>query len=206
MNRREFLQCAAILASGAGTSRLALALSEEQQRYLATAPNYNSGPISYLSPERRKLVAAMAETIIPRTDTPGAIDAGVPAYLERMKADWLNEEELAIFEAGLADLESHIPVEYGKPFDALKAEQQRHILEALEEAASDSDWYAGSGKPGDYQSDAPFICQFKELTVWGFFTSEVGGTQVLRHNAMPMYFDGDVPLGPGDSSWTNSFF
>ena len=206
MNRREFLQCAAVLASGASASRLGLALSEEQQRYLATAPNYNSGPLNYLSPERRKLVAAMAETIIPRTDTPGAIDAGVPAYLERMMADWLNQEELAIFEAGLGELESRIPEEYGKPFDALEAEQQRHILEDLEEAASDSAWYASAGKPGDYQSDAPFICQFKELTVWGFFTSEVGGTQVLRHNAMPMYFDGDVPLGPDDSSWTNSFF
>lgn len=205
MNRREFLHCAAILASGASASRLALSLSEEQQRYLATAPDYNSGPINYLSPERRKLVAAMAETVIPRTDTPGAIDAEVPAYLERMMADWLNEQELAIFDAGLEDLESRIPAEYGKPFDALEAAQQRHILEQLEEAASDSAWYAGGGKPGDYQSDAPFICQFKELTAWGFFTSEVGGTRVLRHNPMPMYFDGDVPLGPEDSSRAGSF-
>jgi len=206
MNRREFLQCAAILVSGAGIGIPGMALSEEQQRYLASAPNYNTGPVDYLSPERRKILAAMTEVIIPRTDTPGAIDAGVPAYLERMMADWLNEQELAVFDAGLADIEQRIPTEYGKPFYALAAEQQLAILQALEEDAAESPWYAFGGKPGDYTSDAPFICQLKELTAWGFFTSQVGATRVLRYDPMPMYFDGDVPLEPDDSSWSGSFF
>lgn len=198
MNRREFLQCAAVLVSGAGFSHLAL--TEEQKIYLTAAPDYIAGKVNYLSPERRLIVAAMAETIIPRTDTPGAIDAGVPVYLERMMADWLKDEEKAVFDAGLEDMENRIFSEYGEPFYALAPEQQQQILVDMEAAAADSAWYAGGRAPGEFLSDAPFICQFKELTVFGFFTSEVGSTQVLRYEPMPMYFDGDVPLGPDESS------
>ena len=42
MNRREFIQCAAILVSGVSVSQLGLALSDEQEQYLAAAPNYNT--------------------------------------------------------------------------------------------------------------------------------------------------------------------
>lgn len=206
MNRREFLQCAAILVSGSSAGRLAFALSEEQSAYLAANPNYNTGKVDYLSPERRKLVAAMAETILPRTETPGAIDAGVPQYLELMLAEWCNDTERAVFEAGFVDMETRIPAEFGQPFAALTAEQQLQVLQDMEAAVADDPWYNATGRPGDYISDAPFILQFKELTTWGFFTSEVGSTQVLRHNGMPMYFDGDVPLGPDQSSWAGRVF
>ena len=202
MNRREFLQCAAILASGAGVLRPGITLSEEQQAFLAARPNFNTQSVNYLAPLRRRIVAAMAEVIIPRTDTPGAIDAGVPAYLEIMMAEWMNVEEGAVFEEGLADIENRIPLEYGRPFFELNEKQQLEVMEALEDAVSDSSWYEFGNVTDNYRSDSPFICQFKELTIFGFFTSEAGGTQVLRHNPMPMKFDGDYPLSPDDSTWS----
>lgn len=202
MNRREFLQCAAILVSGVSASQLGFTLSEEQTLYLASAPNYNTTPVNYFNEAQRKIVAAMTEVIIPRTDTPGAIDARVPTYVELMVANWFNDEERTIFNAGLADIETRIPKEYGKPFDQLSDKQQLHIMEALEEAESDADWYEFGNVLREFISDAPFICQIKELTVWGFFTSQEGGSQVLRYDPMPMYFDGDTPLTPQDSSWS----
>jgi len=158
--------------------------------------------VNYFSPVQREIVAAMAEVIIPRTETPGAIDARVPAFLELMVAYWLNDEERAIFSDGLRDIETRIPAEYGKPFNQLSAQQQLQIMEALEDAASASPWYEFGNVQREYISDAPFICQFKELTVWGFFTSEEGGSQVLRYDPMPMFFNGDMPLAPDESSWT----
>jgi gluconate 2-dehydrogenase gamma chain len=205
MNRREFLQCAAILVSGVSASQLGFTLSEEQLVLLANAPNFNTTSIDYFSAAQREIVAALAETIIPRTEAPGAIDARVPVFLELMVANWLNEEERAIFDAGLNDIETRIPVEYGKPYPQLSAQQQLQILEALEDAASDSPWYDFGNVQREYLSDAPFICQLKELTIWGFFTSEVGGSQVLRYNPMPMFFDGDIPLASDDSSWAAHF-
>jgi gluconate 2-dehydrogenase gamma chain len=201
MNRREFLQCAAILISGASASQLGFSLSAEQQVYLANAPDFNSTPVDYFTPAQRRIVAAMSEVIIPRTDTPGAIDARVPAFIELMVANWLNDQERAIFGAGLQDIESRIPIEYGRPFDQLGTREQLQIMEQLEGAAADSPWYEFGNLRRDYISDAPFICQLKELTIWGFFTSQEGATQVLRYEPMPMHFDGDVPLTPGESSW-----
>lgn len=206
MNRREFMQCATILVSGLSASQLGFSLTEEQQVYLASAPNYNTGPLDYLTPAQRKIIAAMAEVIMPRTDTPGAIDAGVPAYIELMAAHWFSEQERSIFEAGLKDMETGIPVEYGKPFDQLDPRQQLDIMEAMEEAAADSSWYNFAEVQREFVSDAPFICQIKELTIWGFFTSEVGSKEVLRYNPMPMHFDGNIPLSPSESSWAGSDF
>lgn len=204
MNRREFLQCAAILISGVSASQLGFTLSEEQQIYLANAPDFNTTAVNYFTPEQREIVAAMAEVIIPRTETPGAIDTRVPAFIELMVANWLNDEERTIFNAGLQDIETRIPLEFGKPFNQLSAQQQLQIMEALEDAASDSPWYELGNVQREYISDAPFICQLKELTIWGFFTSEEGASQVLRYDPMPMYFDGNIPLAPEDSSWSNS--
>jgi len=203
MNRREFLQCAAILISGVSASQLGFSLSEEQQAYLANGPDYNTAAVNYFTAEQREIVAAMAEVVIPRTETPGAIDAGVPAFIELMVANWLNDEETAIFMAGLQDIETRIPLESGKPFNQLSSEEQLHIMETLEDAASDSPWYEFGNVQREYISDAPFICQVKELTIWGFFTSEEGGSQVLRYDPMPMYFDGNIPLASEDSSWSN---
>ena len=205
MNRREFLQCAAILITGVSASQLGFTLSAEQTVYLAAAPDYNTTPVNFFTPVQRETVTAMCEAIIPRTDTPGAIDAGVPQFLELMVADWLNDEERGIFISGLQDIADRIPQEYGKPFSQLGPQEQLQILEALEDAASDSSWYDLGNIQQVYMSDAPFICQMKELTIWGFFTSEAGGSQVLRYDPMPMYFDGDIPLSPDDSSWSNSF-
>jgi gluconate 2-dehydrogenase gamma chain len=203
MNRREFLQCAAILISGASASQMGFTLSAEQTVYLANAPDYNATAVDYFSPAQRKIVAAMAEVIIPRTDTPGAIDAGVPKYIELMAANWLNDGERVIFDAGLQDIENRIPEEYGRSFDQLSAAQQLQIMEALENGASDSEWYDFGNTLRDFISDAPFICQLKELTVWGFFTSQEGASQVLRYNPMPMYFNGDIPLTSDESSWSS---
>jgi len=201
MNRREFLQCAAILVSGTSASQLGFTLSEEQQVYLASAPDYNKGKVNYLTPAQRKIIAAMAEVVIPRTDTPGAIDAGVPNFIELMASDWFNEQESAIFSAGIKAMEEQVPSVYGKPFDQLDAAQQLEIMEELEAQASDSSWYEYGNVQREFISDAPFICQVKELTIWGFFTSEVGATQVLRYEPMPMAFDGNTPLSVQDSSW-----
>jgi gluconate 2-dehydrogenase gamma chain len=201
MNRRHFLECAALLISGVSASRLGWTLTEEQRVHLASAPDYVDQAVDYFTPEQRGVVAAIAETIIPRTETPGAIDADVPRFIELMLAQWCNDEERDVFQQGLTQLELRTRGEYGKRFDELDPNARLETLEALEADASDSAWYDQGNIRRDFISDAPFICQVKELTVWGFFTSEEGGTQVLRYNPMPMYFDGDIPLKPDDSSW-----
>ena len=59
MNRREFLQCAAILISGSSAAQLGFSLSAEQHVYLATAPDYNTTAVDYFTPAQREIVAAI---------------------------------------------------------------------------------------------------------------------------------------------------
>lgn len=206
MNRREFLQCAAILVSGAAVSQVGFSLTGEQYTYLATAPDYIARPGNYFSEAQKKAVAMLAETIIPRTETPGAIDANVPRFIELMVFEWLNDGERTLFLDGLSQLMSATPRDHGKPFEELPETERVRILEKLESQASDSSWYDFGNTRRDFISDAPFICQLKELTIWGFFTSEVGSTQVLRYEAMPMRFDGHLKLEENDSSWAGVLF
>lgn len=202
MNRRQFLECAALLITGATAAQAGFSLTEEQRVYLATAPDYIDKKVDFLSAEQRSTLALLTETVIPRTETPGAIDAGVPRFVELMVFEWFTPDERAIFLNGLNALMSNTFASFGKPFEALGIEQRTKILEALEREASDSPWYEmGNAGMGEEVSDAPFICKLKELTIWGFFTSEVGSTQVLRYEAMPMTFDGNRPLDKDDSSW-----
>jgi len=201
MNRREILQCAAVLVSGAGFSQLGFALNEKQRAYLATAPDYTSKKASYLSTKQRRIIAAMAEIIIPRSETPGATDANVAHFIELMVQDWFNDQERAIFDAGLEEMQSRVEDEYGKPYVALTAQEQLEVLQAMEDAAQVHSWYQQGNVRRAFISDAPFICQIKELTVWGFFTSEQGVKEVLRYNPMPMKFDGHHPRAEGDTAW-----
>ena len=202
MNRREFLQCTAILFSGATAAQLGFALNSEQRTFLANAPDYSNQKLTYLTPEQRSTLAAMTEIIIPRTETPGAIDAGVARYIELMVQQWMNGQERQIFDKGLAQLMNSVQEKFDKPFEQLDAKTQLAIMEDMEEEASASNWYDMGNTMRDFVNDAPFICQVKELTIWGFFTSEVGGTQVLRFNPMPMTFESDIPLQPEDGSWS----
>lgn len=197
MNRREFLQVAALLAAGASSIPRGWTLSGEQQAFLAAKPDYiDRHKLDFFTPLQRSTIAAIAEQIIPATDTPGAKDAGVPRFIELMVANWFNDNERSAFIAGL---DSFMTTTDGE-FAALPPAQQLALLEQAEDIASDSDWYELGNTLRIWDDSAPFICQLKELTVLGFFLSRVGATQVLRNNPMGS-FKGDVPLAEDDTAY-----
>lgn len=200
MNRREFLQVAALLAAGATTTPRGWAMSGEQQAFLAAQPDYiDRNSTDFFSPLQRETISAMAEQVIPATDTPGALDAGVPRFIELMVADWFNEQERVSFMTGLDTFINSVAGE----FAALPPGEQLALLEQAEDAASESDWYGMESTTRMWDGGAPFICQVKELTVLGFFLSDVGGTQVLRNNPMGS-FNGDKPLAKDDAAYNTT--
>jgi len=199
MNRREFLQCAAVLAAGATTLPASWAMNMEQQGFLAARVNYIDGkPMSFFTPAQRAIVTAVAEQVIPETDSPGAGDAGVPRFIELMVSDWFNDDERKLFMAGLDDLQKRAA---GNFIDMAPAAQLT-LLEQMEEETADASWYDMGNVLRVWDDTAPFICQFKELTVLGFFLSEVGATQVLRTNPMGE-FKGNIPLAPDDPAYAS---
>src|SRR6266571_1362561 len=94
MNRREVLL---LLAGTAALPDRLLAIGRTVHQRVRV------GTLRTLNPHQTETVATIAELIIPKTDTPGARDAGVPGFIDVMLADWGDEEHRQTFTAGLAN-------------------------------------------------------------------------------------------------------
>jgi len=119
-----------------------------------------------------KMVAVLAELIIPKTETPGAIEAGAPAFIEMMVADWFNDSERKIFFDGLAALDEFCKAQYQKNFMTCDETQRTAALKSAEQQAST---YKSSAPAFDFSQkivdqNTPFFTKLKELTVLGYFT------------------------------------
>ena len=146
-----------------------------------------------LTQGRDEMVAAIAELIIPQTDTPGARQAQVHEFIDVMLTDWYGAEERDRFLLGLAEVDDRAIASRGAAFMQLE-EAGRHAL-LLE---LDAEAFGGAeGVPG---GDPPFFRTMKSLTLLGYYTSEVGGTQELRQMPMGEY-RGDVPFDEIGRAW-----
>ena len=200
IDRRQMMQGGlaglSLLGSGfaSGALNRAFAQSPDSSSTIALEPGrpFTDREINVFSPVIRSRVSALCETIIPRTDTPGAVDAGVPKFIELLYAHWMNAEERAVFDQGLSDLDG---------FENLPVKTQQKQLEELENN-SDHPWFELGGVSFLQSGDdvPPFIVMLKEFTVTGFFTSEIGAVDILELNPMGE-FDGDIPRNASASSW-----
>lgn len=144
----------------------------------------------FLTAQQGALVAEVAEIMIPRTDTPGAIDVGVPAFIEAMLQDTYAREDQERFIAGLAQLEEQAR-EQGGAFLKLERAQRVALVRSAHDAA-----VVAEGQTKTQTSDLrrPFILMMKELVLLGYFTSEVGATRVLQYIPIPGDYHGCVPV------------
>ncbi len=149
------------------------------------------------------MLSALCETIIPRTDTPGAIDANVPGFIDDLVGTVYSAEQQKAFTDGLDAFAAEVKTATGDDFTDLSPEKQLEYVKKKNEeslagggvAGSEGWWAAGTGK------QRPFFLDVKELTLLGFFTSEPGATQVLQYKQVPGPFKGCVPLAEVGKTW-----
>ena len=155
------------------------------QAAAAAAPG---GPPRHLRPEQFETIAAVAERILPRTDTPGAREVGVPQFIDVLYGGYLTAEEKSRLTAGLADLGRRARSEGGSVAQ-LPADRQDELLRAVARESQ--------GK------DKSFFGLVRELTITGYFTSETVGRTVLHYDPVPGGYQGCIPLAEvGNVSWT----
>ncbi|HEV8382053.1 MAG TPA: gluconate 2-dehydrogenase subunit 3 family protein [Gemmatimonadales bacterium] len=128
-----------------------------------------------LTTHAEQTVRLAAERIIPATDTPGATDAKVSAFIEKMLTDWHTPEERQRFLAGLNDLDTRCQARAARDFIDCAEGDQVAVLTDLD--AANADWFA----------------RLKYLTVYGYCTSEVG-MRALGLWPQPWRYDGCAPL------------
>jgi hypothetical protein len=189
IGRREALRRTAMLLGGVlSAPAIAGVLAGCDSRSAADA----TWTLRALTPEQGELVASIAEHIIPETDTPGARTAGVHVFIDKMLAEHYPPEERQRVLDGLADIDARARRDCGRAFLECGAEEQRAVLARIDEEAF-------TAVPG--RREVPYFRTLKELTLLGYYTSEIGATQELRHVAVPDRFEGCVPFTQIGRTW-----
>ena len=144
------------------------------------------------------LLNEMGETILPKTSTPGAKEAKVGEFMAIMVKDCYTKKDQGIFREGIKRLDKKCKDENGKTFmDCTPEERTKFFMkmDALQKA------YMSAKTP---EQPSHYFRMVKELTLLGFFTSEIGSTKALRYIETPGKYDGNVPYKKGDRLWANS--
>ncbi len=190
-SRREIIQ-RALTAAGftafAGTGTLLSACASGADR----RPVEVNG---IFSEAQRAWLDEVAETILPATDTPGAKAAGTGSFIALMVTDAYSPEERRIFMDGMAKLEAECTRSFQRGFLEADATQRHALLVRVDKEAYDHGLTIDAGEPPHY------FRMIKELTVLGYFTSQIGYTQAMRYVESPGRWEPCVDYKAGERAW-----
>lgn len=183
MTRREAIQRAALMLGVTISPSILAGVLHAQ------SAGAKVGKPAFLTAEQFDAVGAMAERIIPRTDTPGAIDVGVPAFIDLMYGRYLTADEQKMFTAGLAEIDAKCRATTKGGFSQMAPALQDSVLKGVADASKDK--------------EKSFFHQLRELTLLGYFTSEPVGKNVTHYDPVPGPFQACIPLASvGNVAWT----
>jgi gluconate 2-dehydrogenase gamma chain len=184
--RRQVLQ--GLIFSLGGAAALS-AFDKAQAAAPIAAPKTAKG---FYTKGELQTLTFLADAIIPRTDTPGALDAGVPAYMDHLYATWASEATKAEHRAHMAAIIGHLDrLTNVQSIEAGKREvQRRKALEALDAAAFGAEW----STHGPYRA-------VKSLIATIYYLSEPGATQELQYEPVPGHWIASAPLAEIGRTW-----
>lgn len=190
ISRREALRHVAMLMGGAISAPAILGVLNG----CTPKQELNWKPV-FLTEEQAQVVSAVADIIIPRTDTPGALDVGAPAFIDKMLKDCYDADDQKRYSTGLAQLQEQGLLKK-KPAERVTLVQSVHDAALAAEKESDV--------PSS-ERQRPFILMTKELTLLSFFTSEPGATQILQYTQAPGGYRACVPRAQAGNgkSWAS---
>jgi len=168
-----------------------------------------------LTPTQARTLEAVAELIMPATDTPGARECGVPAFVDRAVATYCTPADAAAIRAGLDRIEADAKAAHGASFVALTAAQQTSLLERYDAEGRGPRTPAAALGRGETETGLsnqprsavvppkgpPFFPVLKDLVTVGYFTSRLGATKAVRYDPNPGAYRGCVPLKEIGRAW-----
>lgn len=157
---------------------------------VAPLPTISGGPptVAVFTAPQRALVTALSERVLPTTDTPGAIAAGVPAFIEKLLADWSLPADRVPVIAGLEAIEARSMRDYKTSAARATPAQQDALL-----TLAMNDQLPGGGL---------FFTAFRQLVLTGYYTSEIGMTQEREYLPVPGEYDGAFPYSKINKVYT----
>jgi len=186
MNRREAIAAIGWMMGGAMISADLL---------ISCTSNTSAKVNELFNQDQVALLDEVGETILPTTDTPGAKAAKIGNFMAVMVQDCYNEEDQKVFMKGISQLDEASKDKFGKTFMKATPQERTQLLTFLDTEQKKYMLNKEPEKPNHY------FRMMKELTMLGYFTSEVGATQALRYLPVPGKYDGCMPYKKGDRAW-----
>jgi hypothetical protein len=197
VSRRDAIKTMSIALGGAvSASTIAGMFTPAAARAWTNAPTWAPGT---LTAGQLEVVATMAEHIIPTTDTPGGRAAGVHRYVDALLTDYYSKREHDQFLAGLAKFEERAQAVNGAAFLSSAPAQQHAVMTEV-----DTMTYARGAARATNAAETTdlrfFFRRMKEVTLAGYYMSEVGATKELHVAPMGAY-KGDIPYSSVGKTW-----
>ena len=181
MNRREALKRASLFLGVAVSASTMSGVLHAQSRGGRSKRKFDN-----LSRGQYGVVEAISDRILPKTDTLGALDVGVPEWIDLMYGEFLSDEEKTVFSKGITGLNRTSRKAHKSIFAKLTGDQRDEVLMGLAE------------------SDSTFFKKARELTITGYFTSEKVMKEVLNYDFIPGMWEGCVPITEvGNKVWAH---
>ncbi len=205
MNRRDAIGRVALIMGGAVIGAEFFLSGCKPKGASDVSDLFSQDNVAYLN--------EIADTILPDTSSPGAKAANVGQFMAVMVRDCYTPQDQQTFTEGLSKLNDAANKKYSSKFMSLTAQQRTDLLVALD--AEQKDFNKQRAKQleedaakhkGDNTYKAPelskhYFTMMKQLTLLGYFTSEIGATKALRYVAVPGHYDGNLPYKKGDKAW-----
>jgi len=189
MNRRELLKMVAAATGGVVIGgEFFLAGCKNPDAGIGTSNTFTESDIAFLD--------EVAETIFPKTSTPGAKDAKVGQYMTVMVNDCYDKKEQDAFHAGMKSLNEACNKMHGHDFMKAEPAHRKELLVALDK---ERDEYQKTKKKEDPNH---YFQAFKQLTIMGYFTSKEGREGATNYQPVPGKYQGDIPYKKGDKVQT----
>jgi hypothetical protein len=186
MNRREALSAVSMIFGGTivGSAGFLNGCQPRERKSIFGA----------LDQKQMTLLEELAEIILPKSaDSPGAKDVEIGKFINSIVTDCYAETEQQAFLAGIAKVDELARQSFGGKLTKLGPGDKQRLVEQLEKE---------SLTHNRSNTDPPhFYTMMKQLFVWGFLSSELVGTAVLRHVPIPGRYEGCVPYASGEKAY-----
>jgi len=192
MHRREALKNVAFLLGTAISASTMGVLFES-----FTLPEHEKNFVSF-SPEDEKVFAEFADIIVPTTkSSAGAKAAGLGKFIPMMIKDCYPAEMQTSFAQGFKDFQAKSTKDFGKSFITLTVPERQKLMADVRTLAIEQK----TNTAAETKDLAYFFITGRDLTLLGYYASEIGCTQAREYLAIPGKYDGNTTLKPGQKSW-----
>ncbi|HYW51473.1 MAG TPA: gluconate 2-dehydrogenase subunit 3 family protein [Gemmatimonadaceae bacterium] len=199
IDRREAVKRVSVLLGGIALvgSGTGLLTACTKDRAPAADTAAAGGNVGKFTSENVAVLDEVADTILPDTPkSPGAKAAKTGAFMALMVTDTYTEADQKLFMDGMAALdEASKKANGGATFLKATPAQRTALLTALDKEQFE---FQKTRKPEQPQH---WFRMMKELTMLGYFTSEVGYTKAMRYVETPGRFDPCIDYKPGETTW-----